>query len=88
MRPRRPRRLDGRARSLVQDGVLADERAVEVDREGGDLMRKAGGEVYGIVPPVDFTTYAATSAIFCVLSELLKAGIAAPPFVTWAVTAR
>lgn len=88
MRARRARRLDRRLRARVQDRVLADERAVEVDRERGDRAREAAGEVYGIVPPVDFTTYAATSAIFCVLSVLLNGGMAAPPFVTCAVTAR
>jgi hypothetical protein len=40
----------------MQDRVLADERAIEVERERGDRPGKACGEVYGAVPPVDFTT--------------------------------
>jgi hypothetical protein len=40
----------------MQDGVLADERAVEIDRECGERVGKAGRKLYGTVPPVDFTT--------------------------------
>jgi hypothetical protein len=71
-----------------EDGVLGDERPVEVDRECGQRAGKVVREVYGAVPPVDFTTNAATSAICWEERLLLNAGICAPPFVTWAVTAR
>ncbi|MDE3024438.1 MAG: hypothetical protein KGI93_02595 [Acidobacteriota bacterium] len=50
------RRRDRRFRARPEDGVLADQRPVEIDREGGERMREAGREVYGTVPPVDFTT--------------------------------
>jgi hypothetical protein len=72
----------------VQHAVLADQRPVEVEREGADVRRKPGWELYGAVPPVESTTYAETSAICCALSFDLNAGIAPPPFVTCAVTAR
>jgi len=50
------RRRDRGPRAGPQDGVLADQRPVEVDRERGERAREAGREVYGTVPPVDFTT--------------------------------
>ena len=43
-------------RARAQDGVLGDERAVEVEREGRERAGEAGGKLYGSVPPVDFTT--------------------------------
>jgi hypothetical protein len=49
------RRCDRRLRARAEDGVLGDERPVEVDRECRERVRKAGRKVYG-VPPVDFTT--------------------------------
>jgi hypothetical protein len=52
-------RAHGGDRSLrprPQDSVLGDQGAVEVDRERGERAGKAGGELYGSVPPVDFTT--------------------------------
>jgi hypothetical protein len=39
-----------------QHAVLGDQRPVEIEREGGDVRRKRGGEVYGAVPPVESTT--------------------------------
>jgi hypothetical protein len=48
-----------------QDRVLRNQRPVEIDRERSDVSRKARREFeqrYG-VPPVDFTTNDATSAI-------------------------
>jgi hypothetical protein len=50
------RRRERGIRARAEDGVDADERAVEVDRERGERLREAGREVYGTVPPVDFTT--------------------------------
>jgi hypothetical protein len=47
--PDAPDRLAGAG---TEQGVLGDERAVEIDRERGDARR----EVYGGVPPVAFTT--------------------------------
>jgi hypothetical protein len=47
---------DGGLRPRAQDGVLGDQRSVEVDREGGERPGEAGGKLYGSVPPVDFTT--------------------------------
>jgi hypothetical protein len=59
--------LDRLARVRSQHRVLGDERAVEVDREGGDVLREGGWKLeqsgYGGVPPVALTTNAATSAI-------------------------
>jgi hypothetical protein len=80
---------EGFLRPRPQDAVLGDERPVEVERERGDPPREALRELerYGALPPVDVTTKAATSAICCVLRELLKAGITEPPFVTCAVAA-
>ena len=52
----RAHRGDGRLRARAEDGVLGDERAVEVDREGRERAGEAGGKLYGSVPPVDFTT--------------------------------
>jgi hypothetical protein len=51
-----PRGGDRGFRPRAQNGVLGDERSVEVDREGGERPREAGGKLYGSVPPVDFTT--------------------------------
>jgi hypothetical protein len=39
-----------------QHAVLGDQRPVEIEREGGDVRRKRGGERYGAVPPVETTT--------------------------------
>jgi hypothetical protein len=36
-----------------QDAVLADQRPVEIEREGGDVRRE---RAYGAVPPVEVTT--------------------------------
>ena len=48
---------DRRARAGPEDGVLGDERPVEVDREGGDVLREGLRELdYGGVPPVALTT--------------------------------
>jgi hypothetical protein len=49
----------------TQDRVGRDQRAVEVDREGGDVGREPCRQFqrYGTVPPVDVTTNAATLAI-------------------------
>ena len=90
MRARRARARECVTRARAQNAVLGDQRPVEIEREGGDASREARRELerYGAVPPVDFTTYAATSAICCVLSCDLNEGIWAPPFVTCAVTAR
>jgi hypothetical protein len=52
----------GRTSARPQHTILADQGPVEIEREGGDLRRKSGGELYGL-PPVAVTTYAATSAI-------------------------
>jgi hypothetical protein len=50
----RPReRLAG---ARPQHAVLGDQRSVEIEREGGDVRRKRGGERYGAVPPVETTT--------------------------------
>ncbi|HKB94084.1 MAG TPA: hypothetical protein VKC62_07640 [Gaiellaceae bacterium] len=43
-------------RARAEDGVLGDERPVEVDRERLEGAGKVVREVYGAVPPVDFTT--------------------------------
>jgi hypothetical protein len=88
MHTRGARARDCGVRPRAEDRVLCDERAVEVDRERGEGGREAGGELYGSVPPVDFTTYAATSAICWAERRLLNDGIWPPPFVTCAVTAR
>jgi hypothetical protein len=77
-RPRLPDRLE---RARVQGAVLPDERAVEVARDDGDLAREAGWQEQA-QPLRALTTYAATSAICCSLSEPLKGGIPPPPFVT------
>ena len=52
---------DRLARVRAEYGVLRDERAVEIDREGGDAFGEVGREldsglIYGGVPPVDLTT--------------------------------
>jgi hypothetical protein len=77
------------SRVWAQDGVLGDERAVEVDGERRDVLREARRELdpYG-VPPVALTTYEATSAICCVESWPLKEGMTPLPFVTRAVARR
>jgi hypothetical protein len=81
--------LDRRARAWAQHGVLRDQRPVEIDRERGDVRRKAVRKLqrYG-VPPVAVTTYAATSAICWSLSWPLNDGIAPLPSVTRAVASR
>jgi hypothetical protein len=40
----------------AENAVLGDQRPVEIEREGGDVRRKRGRELYGAVPPVDVTT--------------------------------
>jgi hypothetical protein len=42
--------------SRPEHAVLGDQRAVEVEREGGDARRESGRKLYGTVPPVDVTT--------------------------------
>ena len=83
---------DRRARVRAQHRVLGDKRAVEIDRERGDVLREAGRKLeqcgYGGVPPVDFTTNAATSAICWSVSWPLNDGITPLPFVTRAVARR
>jgi hypothetical protein len=53
---RRPRPRERVPGARPQHAVLGDQRPVEIEREGGDVRRKRGGEVYGAVPPVDWTT--------------------------------
>jgi hypothetical protein len=45
-------------RARPQHSVLGDQRPVEVEREGGDPLRKVLRELdrYGALPPVDVTT--------------------------------
>jgi hypothetical protein len=50
------RRRDCGFRARTEDGVLGDQRPVEIDRERRERVRESGREVYGTVPPVDFTT--------------------------------
>jgi hypothetical protein len=85
-----PRPLECRLCPRPELPVLGDQRAVEVEGEGVDSTREVRRELYGYGawPPVEFTTYAATSAICCVLSCVLNEGMPGPPFVTWEVTAR
>ncbi len=84
---------DGRNRrrgARAEQCVCGDEGAVEIGRERLDLAREARRELdqgYG-VPPVAFTTYAATLAICWVVSWLLNDGIAFLPLVTRAVARR
>jgi hypothetical protein len=40
----------------TEDAVLGDQRPVEIEREGGDLRRKRGRELYGALPPAESTT--------------------------------
>jgi hypothetical protein len=87
VRARLARARERRPRPRPQDSVLGDQRPVEIEREGGDAGRERGWKLYGVFW-VDWTTYAATSAICCVLSFDLNAGMAPPPFVTWAVASR
>jgi hypothetical protein len=47
---------DRRFRARTEARVIGDQRAVEVDRERGERIGEAGRELYGSVPPVDFTT--------------------------------
>jgi hypothetical protein len=55
--PGGPDGSDRRARSRPEDGVLGDQRPVEVDRERGDACREGLRELdYGGVPPVALTT--------------------------------
>ena len=88
MRAHRAHCRDRCRRARAQDRVLGDQCAVEVGRECGDPRRESLRKFYGTVPPVDFTTYAATSAISCDESVALNDGIEAPPSVTWPVTVR
>ena len=68
--------------------VLGDQRPVEVDGERGDMARECVGKLYGGVPPVAFTTYAATSAICWSDNWPLNDGIWPLPRVTRAVARR
>jgi hypothetical protein len=52
-RPRPGERVPG---ARPQHAVLGDQRPVEIEREGGDVRRKRGRELYGAVPPVESTT--------------------------------
>ena len=61
-------RREGGTRAGPQHAVLGDQRPVEIESERGDVPRERRGELYGAVPPVAVTTYAATSAICCVES--------------------
>ena len=87
---RGPCARDGAARMGAKDGVLRDQGAVEVDREGGDPHREPFRqfECYGTVPPVDVTTNAATLEISCAESWLLNEGMTPLPFVMRAVASR
>jgi hypothetical protein len=51
-----PRPCERFSRTRAKDAVLGDQRPVEIEREGGDVRRKRGGELYGAVPPVEVTT--------------------------------
>ena len=62
--PASPAAAQRRARARAEDAVLADQRAVEVARDRGDVARKSVGEAQAGVAE----TYAATSAIACSLS--------------------
>jgi len=55
---RRPRARECLLGARPQHAVLADQRPVEVEREGGDLPRESLWELdrYGALPPVDVTT--------------------------------
>jgi hypothetical protein len=55
-------------RARPQDAVLGDQRSVEIEGESGDVPLEVRRKLYGSEPPVAVTTYAATSAIFCVES--------------------
>ena len=81
--PGRLRPRDRRPRSWAEQRVPADERVVEVADECLHLAREGGREDQ---PPVDVTTYAATSAICCAVSCDPKGGIAPMPFVTRVTT--
>jgi hypothetical protein len=73
-------------RARAEDGVLGDQRAVEIRRDERDVVGKAAREVERELedqpPCVDANTYAATSAICCSLSWFLKEGMTPIPFVT------
>jgi hypothetical protein len=58
VRPGRARPLEGVLRAWAQNAVLGDQRAVEIEGEGGDVPRKARRKLdrYGAVPPVEVTT--------------------------------
>jgi hypothetical protein len=82
---------DRGARPRPENGVLGNECPVEVDRERGDPRGEGVGkpeQIYGAVPPVAVTTYAATSAIFWSESVPLNDGIWPLPSVTRAVASR
>ena len=88
VRPGRADALDRSARARPQHEVGADQGAVEVDRERGDVAREARRQLDYGVPPVDFTTYAATSAICCAVSLPPNDGMTPLPSVTRAVALR
>jgi hypothetical protein len=56
VRAGRPRARERLLRARPQHSVLGDQRAVEIEREGGGGRRERGRELYGTWPPVDFTT--------------------------------
>ena len=76
------------AGARAEHRVLGDQRPVEVDGECGDVARECAGKLYGGVPPVALTTYAATSAICWVDNWPLNDGIWPLPRVTRAVARR
>src|SRR5436190_4254434 len=77
--PRRSSGADGVTGPGPEDGVLGDQRPVEIAGERLDAGREVGREGQ---PLVACTTYAATSAICFGLSWPEKAGMGGLPFVT------
>jgi hypothetical protein len=51
-----PRPLERFAGTRPQHPVFGDQGPIEIEREGGDVRRKRGREVYGALPPVESTT--------------------------------
>jgi hypothetical protein len=51
-----PRPRERFAGARPQQAVLGDQGPIEIEREGGDVRRKRGREVYGALPPVESTT--------------------------------
>jgi hypothetical protein len=82
--------LDRSGGPRAEQGVLGDQRPVEVGRERLEVAREARRKLdrrYGL-PPVAVTTYDATSAICCAVSVPLNDGIGDFPLVTRAVARR